>query len=414
MVQGENEVKIAVIGLGFVGLVTATILAEKGNEITCIDTDRGKVERLMKNDLYIYEPGLENIFKKNRSRMTITTDYSMLKGNSLAFVCVPTPTVNGKIDLSYVESAIFAANSSDRDVIIVMKSTVIPGTASHYSRMTGRDIVSNPEFLREGNAIDDTLSPDRIVIGGRNEEYLDLVEEIWKFTGAPVVRTTNENAELIKYASNAFLATKISFINDIANLCEKIPRADVSVVAEGMGLDRRIGREFLRAGLGFGGSCFPKDTRALVGFAMEKGLDMRIVSSALEVNEERVKHAVGLIENELGPIEGKKICLLGISFKDNTNDTRESKSLELMTQLRKKGANVLAFDPVVSNVDDVKVAKSVEECSVADCIVIASEWKDYKSLSLYEKGKKVVDLRRIVDLGIYPGVKGIGVGYEQD
>ncbi|MCL4333496.1 MAG: UDP-glucose/GDP-mannose dehydrogenase family protein [Candidatus Thermoplasmatota archaeon] len=412
MVPEENEVRIGVIGLGFVGLVTAAILAEKGNEITCIDTDREKIKRLMKNDLYIYEPGLENIFKKNRNRMTFTTDSGLLKGNSLAFICVPTPTVNDRIDLSYVESAIVAANSSDRDVIIAIKSTVVPGTASHFSKMIKKDIVSNPEFLREGNAIADTLSPDRIVIGGRNKEYLDLAEEIWKFTGAPVVRITNENAELIKYASNAFLATKISFINEIANLCEKIPGTDVNVVAEGMGLDKRIGREFLRAGLGFGGSCFPKDTMALVGFAMEKGLDMKIVRSAIEVNEERVEHAVHLIEKELGSFKGKKVCVLGISFKDNTNDTRESKSLELIRQLEKKGAEVIAFDPVISNVEGVKVTKSLEDCSMADCIVIASEWKEFRSHPLYDRGKNVIDLRRIADLKMHPEIKGIGVGYE--
>ena len=406
--------KVGVIGLGFVGLVTATVLAEQGNYVTCIDIDKKKIDRLRTGDLYIYEPGLKDLLEKNRARMTFASDYSPLTGSEVVFICVPTPTVNGKINLSYVRDSVLAVNSADKNVTIAIKSTVVPGTASELSSIIRRGIVSNPEFLREGNAIEDTLHPDRIVIGGKSVEDMEKVRNLWEFTGAPILMTTNENAELIKYASNAFLAAKISFINEIANLCESIPGADVAIVAQAMGMDHRIGKDFLRAGIGFGGSCFPKDTMALVSYAEEKGIDLRIVKSTIEVNKARVKHAVEIIEDEVGDLKERSICVLGLTFKDNTNDLRESKSLELINELKAKGVNIRAYDPVVKELDGLEIVNRIEECEGTDCVVVASEWKEFETNSLYERAKKVVDLKKIVNKKIHPNVRAIGVHYGED
>ncbi|MGC8618510.1 MAG: UDP-glucose dehydrogenase family protein [Thermoplasmata archaeon] len=414
VVQEEERMRISVIGLGFVGLVTATILADRGNSVTCLDIDERKINKLKKGDLYIYEPGLEDLFRKNRARMTFTSNYSLVKGSEIAFICVPTPTSNGRINLEYVRDSVLSLNSADRNVTIVIKSTVVPGTASSLSSLIGKDIISNPEFLREGNAIEDTVHPDRIVIGGKNDEDVERVAKIWEFTGAPILKTTNENAELIKYASNAFLATKISFINEIANLCEKIPGSDVSTVALGIGMDHRIGKDFLRSGIGFGGSCFPKDTMALVSFAEERGVDLRIVKSTIGVNSDRVKHAVEMIEEEVGNLKGKSICILGLSFKDNTNDLRESKSLELINELRARGCKIRAYDPVVKELDGVEILNRPEDCEGSDCVVIASEWKEFETNSIYGKVKNVIDLKNIVNLKVHPNVKAIGVYHGED
>ena len=400
---------VAVVGMGFVGLVTATVLADKGNSVTCVDVDENKIERLRRGDPYIYEPGLKELFQRNMTGMNFTSDYSSLDESDVAFICVPTPTVNGRIDVSYVRDSVLSVNSVDKDVIIAVKSTVVPGTASTLSSMIKRNVISNPEFLREGNAIEDTVHPDRVILGGKNDVDIKKVCDIWEFTGAPILRVTNENAELIKYASNSFLATKISFINEIANLCEKIPGTDVATVAQGIGLDHRIGKDFLRAGIGFGGSCFPKDTRALVSFAEEKGVELKIVKSTMEVNKERIKHAVEMIEEEIGNLGGKNICVLGLTFKDNTSDLRESKSLELINRLRAKGAKILAYDPVVKDLNGVKMVNRMEECEGTDCVVIASEWKEFETDPLYERAKKVVDLKKVVNLKVHPNVRAIGV-----
>ncbi len=406
--------RIAVVGMGFVGLVTATVLADRGNTVTCIDIDEKRIDRLKKGDLYIYEPLLRELLLKNKTRVDFSSDYSNIKGNEVAFICVPTPTVDGRIDLSYVRSAVLSAKSVDSDVIITIKSTVVPGTASALSSQIGRDIVSNPEFLREGNAIDDTIHPNRIVIGGKNSDYLEKVKWIWEFTGAPVILTTNENAELIKYGSNSFLATKISFINEIANLCENIPGTDVATVAQGMGMDHRIGKDFLRAGIGFGGSCLPKDTTALVSYAKERGVEMKIIKSAIDVNNERIEHAVEMIKKELGNLNGKNVCVLGISFKEDTNDVRESKSLELIYALMSMGAKIQAYDPSVKEVDGVEMVGKIEELTQCDCVVIASEWKEFETNAIYEKAKKVIDLKRVVNIQTHPTVLRIGAYNAKD
>ncbi len=405
---------VAVVGMGFVGLVTATVLADKGNSVTCIDVDEKKIEKLTRGELYVYEPGLKELFKRDMAGMNFTSDYSSLRGSDVAFICVPTPTVNGKIDLTYVMDSVLSVNSVDNDVTIAVKSTVVPETASALSSMIKRNVISNPEFLREGNAIEDTLHPDRIVVGGKNAVDMKKVCDLWEFTGVPILRVTNENAELIKYASNSFLATKISFINEIANLCERIPGTDVATVAQGIGLDHRIGKDFLRAGIGFGGSCFPKDTRALVSFAEEKGIQLKIVKSTMEVNKERIKHALEMIEEEVGDLKGKNICVLGLTFKDNTNDLRDSKSLELINELRAKGAKILAYDPVVKELDGVKMVNRMEECEGADCVVVASEWKEFEANPIYERAKKVIDLKKVVNLKVHPYVRAIGAYHAEN
>jgi UDPglucose 6-dehydrogenase len=406
--------KISVVGLGFVGLVTSVVLSRAGNNVICIDTDESKINRLNKGELYIYEPKLDSLFTDQKSKMRFETDYSDVKGSDLTFVCVPTPTVNGRSDLSFVRDAVTRTGKVDRETIIVIKSTVLPGTAKSLSSAISNRIISNPEFLREGSAVDDTLHPDRIVIGGRDNAALDKVEGAWRFCGSPIVRTTNENAELIKYASNSFLAAKISFINEISDLCERIPGTDVEIIAKGMGLDHRIGREFLRAGLGFGGSCFPKDTRAIAEYANKIGTRLSIVESAIDVNERRVERGVKIIENTMGSLNGKRICLLGLSFKENTNDLRESRALDLARALRERGALVYAYDPVIKDIEGIGTLRSAEECDGMDCVVVSSEWKEFEDLPLFKRANNVIDLKRIVNTATNPSVKSIGVGYAKN
>ena len=285
----------------------------------------------------------------------------------------------------------------------------MPGTARKVSELTGMDVVSNPEFTKEGSAVHDTEKPDRIIIGGKS---VDAVKKLWDFTGSPVIVTTNENAELIKYASNAFLAVKISFINQIADLCEKIAVTDVNVVAEGMGLDRRIGKEFLKAGLGYGGSCFPKDTVALYSFAQETGVDLSIVKSAIQYNDNRVPLLVNKIEENLDTLDGKTVCILGLSFKDNTDDLRESRSLVIIKNLKKRGAIVKAYDPVVQNIDGIDISTDLSKCiSTSEIVITATEWKKFSDIDpLLLKGKKVFDLRRVFDPEQVDIIMGVGIG----
>jgi len=404
--------KVAILGLGFVGLVTSAVLASEKNNVIGIDIDKEKIDALNKGDSYIYEPGLKELLNQNKEWLFFSTTYSSIKNPDFVFICVPTPNLRGKINLSYVDSAIKELKTIGINENIVIKSTVVPGTARKLSKKYNVKILSNPEFLREGNAIYDTTHPDRIVIGGDLTQSENL-SKLWEFTKAPVIKTTNENAELIKYASNSFLATKISFINEMANLCEAIPGCDVNIVAQGMGLDHRIGKEFLRAGIGFGGSCFPKDTKAIVSFAKMHKVTLNIVNSAIKTNNERVDKSISFIERWVGNLEGKNIAVLGITFKDNTNDLRESKALDIVNTLIKKKANVRIYDPVIKAYGDLNLCQSLEECAKnADAIIIASEWDMFKDLDLYDKGTLVIDLKRIVNLEKHPKVKAIGVGYE--
>lgn len=410
MDKEHDIMKIGIIGLGYVGLVTSAVLANQGNSVFCVDTDREKVRNLTEGKVPIYEPDLLEYIVKNKKRMLFSSDYGELGSADCAFVCVPTPTVNGRIDTTFVEQCCKELARVNPACTAVIKSTVVPGTARSVMYKTGLDVISNPEFTREGSAIQDTDRPDRIVVGGRDTS---LVEGIWSFTGSPVIRTTNENAELIKYASNAFLATKISFINEIANLCEKIHRGDVEVIAKGMGLDKRISPYFLKAGIGYGGSCFPKDTQALLSFARDMEVDLKIVSSTISVNYSRDAHAADLIERETSGSK-KKVCILGLSFKDSTDDIRESKALLLASEMVKRGYSVITYDPVVKYTPSgTASSESMEDCvSKSEVVVIAGEWEQFRMLESMNVGKPIIDLKRVLDPSKFSKYRGVGLWHD--
>lgn len=401
--------KIGQVGLGYVGLVNGAVLANHGNMVVGIDVDKARINDLQRSIVPIFEPDLKEYLTKGKANITFSTDYSALSQCDAIFVTVPTPTISGSIDLSFVIKAAEEISKVNKKSILIIKSTVVPGTASMISAKTGMRVISNPEFTREGSAIYDTEHPDRIVIGGEPSE---LVQEIWKFTNSPYVITSNSNAELIKYASNAFLATKISFINQIADLCEKIPGTDVNVIAKGMGLDKRIGKDFLRAGLGFGGSCFPKDTKALISFAESKKVDMSIVREVYGYNESRIANMIQSVKQRGISFTDSRICVLGLSFKDLTNDLRESRSLVLISELQKEGAVINAYDPVIKKLDGVRVCEDLESCiSESDIVITATEWKDFSDIPRnLLNGKRVLDLRRILDPEKYEIDFGVGLG----
>lgn len=401
--------KIGQVGLGYVGLVNAAVLANHGNMVVGIDVDKVRINDLQRSIVPIFEPDLKEYLTKGKANITFSTNYSALLQCDAIFITVPTPTISGSIDLSFVIKAAEEISKVNKKSILIIKSTVVPGTASMISAKTGMRVISNPEFTREGSAIYDTEHPDRIVIGGEPSE---LVQEIWKFTNSPYVITSNSNAELIKYASNAFLATKISFINQIADLCEKIPGTDVNVIAKGMGLDKRIGKDFLRAGLGFGGSCFPKDTKALISFAESNKVDMSIVREVYGYNESRIANMIQSAKHRGMSFAGSRVCVLGLSFKDLTNDLRESRSLVLISELQKEGAVINAYDPVIKKLDGVRVCDDLESCiSESDIVITATEWKDFSDIPRnLLKGKRVLDLRRILDPEKYEIDFGVGLG----
>ena len=387
---------IGVIGVGYVGLVSAACFAELGNTVICRDIIPEKVERLKAGHVPFYEPGLSDLVVRNRSRLTFTTDLRELTERAnLIFICVNTPSMySGDADLSYVESVIAELPADlGRDVVLVMKSTVPVGTGDRLrTSLDDRGLshvryVSNPEFLKEGAAIDDFMHPDRVVIGSDDEGALDLLEALHRPLETNVVRTGVATAEMIKYASNAFLATKISFINEIANVCEETG-ADVSIVAEGMGYDPRIGRSFLRAGIGFGGSCFPKDVAALKQLAGNSGYHFQLLNAVIEVNELQKRRLIGKLQKHLGPLRGKRIALLGLAFKPGTDDMREAASLVLSSRLLAEGADVVGHDPIANEaaravlhgveiVDDV-----MQAVHGVDAVVLVTEWQQYAELDL--------------------------------
>jgi len=398
--------KIGVVGLGYVGLVTAGVLAYQGYDVVGMDILKNKIEMLKNRKLPIYEPGLAELIFSDKSKISFTDSYEDLKDRDIIFVAVPTPTINNKIDLSYVLSASKSIASVNKDAILVIRSTVIPGTAKKIMELTGLNVISNPEFTREGSAVYDTLHPDRVVVGGKNAE---IVAEIWKFTNAPMIITTNEIAELIKYASNSFLAVKISFINEFAKLCEKIPGCDIEVVAKGIGLDKRIGESFLKAGLGFGGSCLPKDTRAIVSFAESLGVELKVVKAAIEVNDARIKDAMEIIRETA---TNKDVCVLGVAFKDNTDDIRESRALLLIKELIENGFNVSYYDPVAKvEIENAHKYNTAEECiKNHENVVIATEWPMFKEYEKLLENKVVIDLRRVLDPRNIRIYRGVGLG----
>ena len=392
--------QICVVGVGYVGLVTAACFADLGNKVVALDVNRERVENLKKGIMPIYEPGLDELVKRNMNagRINFTTSYQeALKGSEYAFIAVGTPSgEDGSADLQYVAAAAKSiAENMTAPLVLINKSTVPIGTGDWVADIVkGAQpkpiefaVVSCPEFLREGSAISDFMSPHRTVIGSLDKDAANKVAQLHLPLRAPIVITDLRTAEMIKYASNAFLATKISFINELADLCELVG-ADVKEVAAGMGYDARIGRHFLDAGLGWGGSCFPKDVEALAFMAKEKGLEPAILNSVMEVNYDRRKDAVKSIEKMVGSLKGKTIGLLGLAFKPNTDDMRDAPSITISEELVKAGAKVRAYDPVA-----MEVARPIlpavdmfdEPYKMADgcdALMVITEWNEFKQLDL--------------------------------
>jgi len=414
---------ICVIGTGYVGLVTGACLAEFGMNLICVDNDQEKIRLLKEGTIPIYEPGLEGLVAKNvrEGRLSFSSNLEeAVKTSLVVFIAVGTPShEDGSADLQAVEEvAREIGRSMNGYKVVVIKSTVPVGTARRLKELiqdcqgqpVSFDIVSNPEFQREGSAIEDFMRPDRVTIGAESEQALAIMKDIYSalyLIETPFVITGLETAEMVKYAANAFLATKVSFINEVANLCERMG-ADVHHVAKAMGLDGRIGKKFLHPGPGYGGSCFPKDTRALSRMAREKGYAFEILDSVIRVNEEQKKRMVGKIQEKVGDLRGKIIGILGLSFKPNTNDIRESSSMVIIGDLLAMGAKVKAFDPVA--MDEAKaVLPEVEYerdpydvAKGSDALVLVTEWNQFRRLDLQRiktllKSPIFIDLRNVYD-----------------
>jgi UDPglucose 6-dehydrogenase len=392
---------ICVVGTGYVGLVTGAVFADLGNEVICVDNQAAKIKDLEAGRMPIYEPGLEEMVARNVAdgRLSFTTDLpDAIRRSVIVFITVGTPPKDdGQTDLTAVrEVARTIGQSMERYTVVVNKSTVPVGTGelvrevieSHQQRPVAFDVVSNPEFLREGSAIEDTLRPDRIVIGAPTQQVAMSLLELYAPLERPMIITDVPSAEMIKYASNAFLSTKISFINAIANICE-LAGADVTQVMKAMGLDARIGAAFLSAGLGYGGSCFPKDTDSLVHTAAALGYDFSLLKAVVDVNRERAGHFVQMIEKTLNPLDGRVIGVLGLAFKPNTDDMREAKSVEVISRLTQMGATVRAYDPVATDNARRMLPASVVYCDSpydaatgADGVALLTEWNEFKFLNL--------------------------------
>jgi UDPglucose 6-dehydrogenase len=417
---------IAVIGTGYVGLVTAAGFAELGSEVWCVDIDAEKIERLVRGEVPIYEPGLEELISVNRERMHFSTDLApALEHARLLFVAVGTPpTYSGDADLSAVHAVVASMPASESHAL-VMKSTVPAGTGAAIKRAfaaqgkEGLGYVSCPEFLKEGSAVNDFMHPDRVVVGDGGDWPGDAVVELYAPLGAPLVRTDIASAEMVKLASNAFLATKISFINEIANVCEQTG-ADVVEVARGMGLDERIGAKFLQAGIGYGGSCFPKDVDALKQLAGNSGYHFQLLTAVIEVNELQKRRVIGKLHKHLGGLVGRRVALLGLAFKPNTDDMREASSLVLSARLHADGALVTAYDPVAEEqarrlVTGITFAESaLGALEGADAAVLVTEWTELVELDWAQvagamNGDLIIDGRNALDPG---RVRAAGLVYE--
>jgi len=424
--ERRDREPIGVIGTGYVGLVTAAGFAELGSEVWCVDIDAEKVRRLRAGETPIYEPGLQELLARNRERMHFDTDLGPALANArLLFVAVGTPpTYSGDADLSAVHAVVDAIPAAE-DRALVMKSTVPAGTGASLRRAfaeQGKQVlsyVSCPEFLKEGSAVGDFMHPDRVVIGDEGGWAGDAVAELYAPLQAPVVRTDVASAEMVKLASNAFLATKISFINEIANVCEETG-ADVVEVARGMGLDERIGAKFLQAGIGFGGSCFPKDVDALKQLAGNSGYHFQLLTSVIEVNELQKRRVIGKLQRHLGPLAGRRVALLGLAFKPDTDDMREASSLVLTARLLADGASVSAYDPVAEDqarelMSGITYAASpLEALQGADAAVLVTEWRELVELDWAQvagamAGNLVIDGRNALDPG---QVRAAGLEYE--
>ena len=385
---------VGVIGVGYVGLVTAACLAELGHRVVCRDIAPERVELLRRGEVPIHEPGVPELLQRNGERLSFTLDMEDVFAEArIAIVCVDTPpTPSGDADLSRVEAVIDALPASAEGAILVMKSTVPVGTGQRVRAeldargRTDVGYVSNPEFLREGSAVADFRQPDRVVVGGDRADDVERVARLYQDLDAPILRTDVASAEMVKLASNAFLATKISFINEIANVCERVG-ADVEEVARGMGLDQRIGSSFLRPGIGYGGSCFPKDVTALKQMAGNTGYSFQLLASVIEVNELQKRRVIGKLQDHLGPLRDRRIALLGLAFKPHTDDMREASSIVLAARLVAEGALVTAYDPVAADrargilPDAVAIAGSLREAVAgADAAVIVTEWPEFHAV----------------------------------
>lgn len=431
--------RASVIGLGHVGLSAATCFAHKGTHVIGLDKDQVKLDTVRKGKLPFYEQELGPMLQECLKNGTIefTSDYKdAVEDTNLTFVCVSTPSINeqNEVDLSYVKevlkSILAAAESKEEYHLIVLQSTVPPGTtdtilepliSQNSKKRLGKDIglCVSPEFLREGRAVEDTRHPDRLIIGSYNEldanTLVDFYKKIYRDDLPPLLLTNSVNAEMIKYANNAFLATKISFINSIANLCERLRGADVNIVARGIGFDKRIGEQFLNAGLGFGGSCLPKDLRGIISVSYKLGYDNDLLGTIYKVNELRADRVIELIKSFVQELKGKRIAVLGLAFKPNTDDIREAVSLRIISKLRKEDASVVVYDPeamenaksVLGKDDDVKYARnSLEAIKDADCAIIVTEWDEFKKITpeIFNREMRepiLIDGRRIYDPSVY-------------
>lgn len=418
--------KISIFGTGYVGLVTGSCFAYLGNKVICIDIDEEKIERLKKGDIPIYEPQLDKIVSlaKESDNIEFTTDYSYgIKNSDFIFIAVGTPSLpDGSADLSFVENALHTIASQiteDDFKIIINKSTVPVGTGRWATKILTTEltkkgikepqkhfsVVSNPEFLREGKAVEDFMNPDRIVIGSDDKDIALKTASLYSNLNPPMIITNLPTAEMIKYASNAFLATKISFINEMANLSEKIG-ADIEIVSKGMGLDKRIGPYFLKAGLGFGGSCFPKDVKALIHTSKHYDVESLILKSVMEVNEKQKIKPLEILKQSGIDLKGAKVTLWGLSFKPDTDDIREAASINIIDELLKNDATVIAYDPIVKsfpveNKNFTIANDKYEALEKADILILIAEWDEFKNIEFKRfKDKIVIDGRNIWEKNI--------------
>jgi len=432
--------RIAIIGTGYVGLVSGACLSEFGHEVICIDKDAGKVATLKDGGIPIFEPGLEDVVAVNSKagRLSFTTDLKgAVKEAEAVFIAVGTPSRrgDGHADLSYVFAAAEEiAESLTGYTVVVTKSTVPVGTSRKVEEIIRRkrpdadfDMASNPEFLREGSALEDFRRPDRVVVGCDTERARAVMREVYRplyLNETPILFTSRESSELIKYAANAFLATKITFINEMADICEKVG-GNVQDVARGIGLDGRIGRKFLHPGPGYGGSCFPKDTMALASFARKAGAPFRLVETVVEVNERQKNLMVEKAKAALKTLKGKKVAVLGLTFKPNTDDIREAPALDIMAGLLRAGAKIRAYDPMgMPHVETLPIGKRIEfaddayhALDGADCAMLITEWNEFRTLDLKRMKKRLrrpvlLDLRNIYDAdeAKAAGLTYVGVG----
>jgi len=433
--------KISVIGTGYVGLVSGVGFAKHGHEVTCVDIDEDIVQSINEAIPPIYEEGLEELLEKviDSGRLKATTDLKeAVKKTDITFICVGTPSEeDGGIDTSAIESAAEdvsqALNEKTGYHVVVVKSTVTPGTTDRLvkpilesgGKKVGDDfgLGMNPEFLREGVALNDFLDPDRIVIGGWDEKSRKTIEDVYESFEAPKLVTDIRTAEMIKYTSNALLATKISFANEMSRICEEVG-IDVYDVMDGVGLDHRIKRDFLNAGPGFGGSCFPKDVKAIKNLAQKMGIETKLLEAILSINDEQPIHTVELLEEELGNLKGKKVTVLGLTFKGGTDDIRETRALPIVKSLLEKGADVTGYDPkgmenFAELIDGINYAESIEEALIdAEACIIQNDWEEFSELEGEDfevmKDKIVLDGRRVLDEGaLDEDIKYLSIGKGQ-